>query len=266
MERPKVWEVIESKIDNRIGSMIMEATKLFQTYPPCVDNRNKRILFDTATKQGFEGKIVFSKYKAFDQIPAFNVTNDLDVDIRQDVYPYDPTPADNKVVTVEWYVNFADPSLFYAYGSSLFAQDEIQVAEHPILGSLRELLAENFEKVPDFAAKTKASKGVPTPCLVRGAQRHVNVDLKKGIYGNSFCRAPASVIQEAARLVTPPTLSNIIAMAALGYGDGEYSIEQLSYTLRTAYTAFYGAREESIAAVKGHGETCLLYTSPSPRD
>jgi len=41
---------------------------------------------------------------------------------RQDVYPYDPTPPNKDVVTIEWYVNFADPNLFYAYGSSLFAQ------------------------------------------------------------------------------------------------------------------------------------------------
>jgi len=38
---------------------------------------------------------------------------------------------------VPWYVNFADPRLFTAYGSGLFAQDEIQAAEHPILGHLR---------------------------------------------------------------------------------------------------------------------------------
>ena len=38
------------------------------------------------------------------------------------MYSYDATPPNKNVVTVEWYVNFADPSLFYAYGSSLFAQ------------------------------------------------------------------------------------------------------------------------------------------------
>ena len=29
----------------------------------------------------------------------------------------------------EWHVNFADPRLFVSYGSGLFAQDEMQVAE-----------------------------------------------------------------------------------------------------------------------------------------
>ena len=37
-----------------------------------------------------------------------------------------------------WHVNFADPQLFVAYGSGLLAQDELQAAEHPMLGSVRE--------------------------------------------------------------------------------------------------------------------------------
>jgi hypothetical protein len=39
-----------------------------------------------------------------------------------------------------WHVNFADPQLFVAYGSQLLAQDELQAAEHPLLGSIREAL------------------------------------------------------------------------------------------------------------------------------
>ena len=42
---------------------------------------------------------------------------------------------------VEWHVNFADPLLFGAYGTAFFAQDEIQVAEHPALAALHEVLA-----------------------------------------------------------------------------------------------------------------------------
>jgi hypothetical protein len=38
------------------------------------------------------------------------------------------------------WVNFADEHLFVAYASRLFAQDEIQVAEHPSLGHLKEKL------------------------------------------------------------------------------------------------------------------------------
>ena len=53
---------------------------------------------------------------------------------------FDYTPALDRADAVEWHVNFADPHLFVAYGSRLFAQDEMQVAEHPALGSLKEAL------------------------------------------------------------------------------------------------------------------------------
>lgn len=40
-------------------------------------------------------------------------------------YDYQPESEDSSAV--EWHVNFADPRLFAAYGSGLFAQDEIRV-------------------------------------------------------------------------------------------------------------------------------------------
>lgn len=40
--------------------------------------------------------------------------------------------------SVEWYVNFADADLFTAYHIGLFAQDEIQTAEHPACGAIKE--------------------------------------------------------------------------------------------------------------------------------
>ncbi len=53
---------------------------------------------------------------------------------------YDYARAAGVEGAVEWHVNFADPRLFTAYGLGLFAQDEMQVAEHPALGALREAL------------------------------------------------------------------------------------------------------------------------------
>jgi len=59
--------------------------------------------------------------------------------VRERVYDY--RPATGMAGAVEWHVNFADPRLFTAYGSGLLAQDEMQVAEHPALGALREALS-----------------------------------------------------------------------------------------------------------------------------
>lgn len=50
--------------------------------------------------------------------------------------------------TITFYVNFADEDLFYGYGIGLFAQDEMQAAEHPILGFLRENLLVTYRFEP----------------------------------------------------------------------------------------------------------------------
>lgn len=42
--------------------------------------------------------------------------------VREGMYDY--APATGVAGAVEWQVNFADPRLFTAYGSGLFAQDE----------------------------------------------------------------------------------------------------------------------------------------------
>ena len=117
---------------------------------------------------------------------------------------------------VEWHVNFADPHLFVAYGSSLFAQDEMQVAEHPALGSLREAL----EAAGRRAVTVEA--GEPTPVLVTGVERRcaiaTNPDTAAGrpagLYGNAFARASADAVARATTPIDPPTITNLIAMAA----------------------------------------------------
>lgn len=71
------------------------------------------------------------------------------VTVLRNAYTYDASSADS----VDWsvllfpprsypcrHVNFADPNMFVAYSGPLFAQDEIQVMEHPTLASVREYL------------------------------------------------------------------------------------------------------------------------------
>lgn len=59
-----------------------------------------------------------------------------------------------------WHVNFADPLLFgYAEGS-LFAQDELQVVEHPILVSVGKAMADEASHgMPDLCRVTKDTNG-----------------------------------------------------------------------------------------------------------
>jgi hypothetical protein len=160
---------------------------------------------------------------------------------REDVYDY--APVLKEPGAVEWHVNFADPNLFVAYGSGLFAQDEMQVVEHPILGALKEALTAR-----GISART-VERQRPTPILVMGAERRCRVATDQnaeegrpyGLYGNAFAAAPAEAVRRATTRIDPPTVTNIIAMAAPGGGQGRYTATEIEFVLTTAYTGFRAA-------------------------
>jgi hypothetical protein len=94
-----------------------------------------------------------------------------------------------------------------AYGSALFAQDEIQCAEHPALCHLRQALKKRTTRLYALAGLfLSVSKGdndallpltredeEPTPILVRGVERRCSITVKKSIYGTAFQSAPRKV-------------------------------------------------------------------------
>jgi hypothetical protein len=132
-----------------------------------------------------------------------------------------------------WHVNFADPDLFFAYGSALLAQDELQCAEHPSLGSIREATGEH--------ALTE-EEGRPTPVTVAGVERRCEI---RGLYGNAFSAASPEAVRAAVRVIAPPTISNILAIAAPNGGRGEYTRETIETALVTAYTGYQAAALET---------------------
>src|SRR5688572_7143362 len=143
-----------------------------------------------------------------------------------------------------WHLNFADPNLFFGYGGALLAQDELQAAEHPALGSLREaLIAEGQPAITEDELR-------PTPVLVVGVERRCEIltapssQRPAGLYGNRFSSAPVEVVREAIRVIAPPTRTNLIAMAAPGGGSGRYSRADIEQVLVTAYTGFSAAAIE----------------------
>ena len=72
-----------------------------------------------------------------------------------------------------WYLNYADPQLFFAYDSDLFAQDEIQTLEHPLLASLMLRLDEAGD--PGLRTVT-VEKRRPTPWIFENVPRWIKVD------------------------------------------------------------------------------------------
>ncbi len=137
-----------------------------------------------------------------------------------------------------------------AYGGPLFAQDEMQVTEHPALGAVREWLL--AESLPGLRGVTRED-GRATPVLLRGVERRcavaTDVDLDEGrpygLYGNAFARASVETVLCATRVIEPPTVSNLVAMEAPPGGVGPYTDAQARSIMATAYTGFDAATRES---------------------
>ena len=226
------------------------AAELVRQRPAVLRNENKQLLFAIACPAGavHSGQLEYSRWpeiplplpREVDPVGAARL-----VEVR-DGY-YDHHPVLDPGVGVEWHVNFADPNLFYAYGSALFAQDEIQVAEHPVLGSLREALYAEGQPT------TTIANGRPTPVLVMGAERrlHIRTAPEAGaggpswLYGMAFAKATPAVVRQATTPIDPPTISNIIAMVAPYGGHGRYQREQIGLAIGTAYSGFRAAVLES---------------------
>ena len=115
-----------------------EAAALMRQHPPAIHNPNKQIVFDIACPPGAVhwGRLGYSRWAemALPDLVEAPAAADL-VAVREGFFSY--VPFDERGDAVEWHVNFADPVLFGYYGGGAFAQDEMQVAEHPALAALR---------------------------------------------------------------------------------------------------------------------------------
>ena len=231
-----------------------DATRLMAEHPPVLHDANKRIVFRIACPPGavFGGALEFSRW------PEMALPSHL-----QRVPPgfviqvpgfFDYAPRGG-VDRLEWHLNFADPEVFGYYGGGLLAQDELQVAEHPALGALREALL--AEGIP---ART-VERGRPTPVLVRGVERRVAIATDPdaaagrphGLYGNLFRRASPEVLVRAVTAIEPPTRSNIVAIAALPGGSGTYRRDEIEVLLATAFSGFRAAVVESTDVASAEG-------------
>jgi hypothetical protein len=242
--------------------LVFDAERLMVEHPPIWRHRNKLTVYDVSCPAGsvHRGQLRYSRWPtmAYPERVQIGVFSRL-VEAREDVYDYSPAPGADE--TVEWHVNFADRHLFVAYGSSLLAQDELQVAEHPALGSLREAL------VAGGHTATTISDSRPTPILVMGVERRCRLALDRnaeegrpeGLYGNAFARASEDAVRRATRPLDPPTVTNIVAMAAPSGGYGRYERKTIEAILATAYTGFRAAALET-ARSQAKASRVLVHT------
>ena len=248
-------------MEKTIDELSIDGESLFKEYPPIWHDENKLIVFEIAKSSGypFNGKISYKRWPQFELPKRIIYDNKLKFSAHPEVFKY-AEQKDPKIV--DWHLNFADPDLFVAYGSELLAQDEIQVAEHPILGSIREMLVSN-----NRYAETVDDDGKPTPVTITGAQRMCAIDTQPnpkigcpdGIYGNAFEIATEEQVRASTRTISPPTISNILAISAPSGGSGDYTVKDMLKVLNTAYTGFSCARKESEKLVPENPKT-LIHT------
>ncbi len=234
---------------------------LVNSSPPKLDHPHKNIVYEIACPPDsiHKGKLEFSRWYPIPlpdiMTPAYQR---IVWEARTDYFGYEPN---SNLQEIDWYLNFADPDLFVAYGSPLFAQDEIQVAEHPALASLREAL---------LNAKIKpltVEDGNPTPILIRGVERRCAIAIDPnseqerplGLYGNKFARATPNAIALATKLINPPTMTNLIAIAAPRNKYGFYAEEEIENILLTAFTGFLAAKIDS-SLLSSHPRNVVIHT------
>ena len=227
-----------------IEDKAFDASSLMRKFPPKFTNGHKRAVFDAVggVDACAESSLLYSRWKA-GQLPATwePSTRPCESVGRSGVFEYDHDPTETH--KTHWYLNFADPELFGYYGGGLLAQDELQVFEHPILGSLRQAILD----ASGTARTVEADE--PTPVLVEDAERRIAFDTMpkaadgrpEGLYGNRFSAADRDTVLAAYTQPDPPTFSNILAIAAPPGGRGTYSESDIRFILTTAYCGFAAA-------------------------
>jgi hypothetical protein len=208
--------------------------RLLAEHPPHIANAHKQRAFDRLCRPDdvHRGTIEVTRWAGL-PLPVRATLASTRIEAAPTVFDY-AGPTDGV-----WHVNFADPHLFFAYGLSLLAQDELQALEHPLLGPIREALLASGD-----SALTE-DDGEPTPFLVSGVERRGIFD-SRGLYGPRFAAATTAEIDAALTPLSPAPVSHLIAIAApVSRGRHAYTVDDLTLVLRTALTGFTAAVLES---------------------
>lgn len=228
--------------------LTFDAARLMAEHPPKLRHPNKQAVFEIAYPEDrpAKGKVVYSRWSAIEPPGTIDLgAGRRMLVVREDYFDY--VPLLDEPGAVEWHVNFADTHLFGYYAGRHFAQDEVQVAEHPVLASVREALL--WAGRPALTIE----RGRPTPVLVVGAERRCRVATDPdptagrpdGLYGRRFGAAAIDAVRAATVAIAPPTRTNLIAIAAPSGGHGPYLRDDISSILLTAYAGFRAAVIES---------------------
>ena len=133
------FRFVPQRTPSPLDRLRVSAQEVMKAHPPRWDNANKRIVFEISCLPGsvHSGDIEYTRWAAMPLPPSIDLGAAV---ARVRHYPGFFEYGTPEGSAVDWHVNFADPELFGYYRGGLFAQDEMQVTEHPALGALREAL------------------------------------------------------------------------------------------------------------------------------
>jgi hypothetical protein len=225
-----------------LSSEIFETARLIEAHPPRFTHPNKALIYRIACPPGavHHGKIEVLRGAELPVPHLYPGSGATIVVPHVGVFEY---ASDGGVSGVEWHLNFAHHDLFCMYGGPLLAQDELQVAEHPALASLREAMISGASKTKPLTVEN----GAPTPVLIKGVERRCRID-SRAVYGHAFARADSALITRSTAVLDPPSLSNLLAIEAPYGGRGFYRSLELEFILSTAYSGFRAAKLASSEA------------------
>eukprot|EP00998_Keelungia_sp_KM082_P011258 NODE_74_length_2818_cov_66.614270_g70_i0.p1 GENE.NODE_74_length_2818_cov_66.614270_g70_i0~~NODE_74_length_2818_cov_66.614270_g70_i0.p1 ORF type:complete len:924 (+),score=222.33 NODE_74_length_2818_cov_66.614270_g70_i0:284-2773(+) len=218
--------------------------------------------------KSFTGTVRVSRWSTMLIPPTFPSDHTTQFIMKPDSITYAPwrknlkDPRAKTCPIVEWRANFADEVLHSEYGSESLFQDELQVLEVPILGSVAEMLEACHS--PHRRTLVADAQLSPTPILIRGVDRRLELSIDKneqagrpyGMYGDdNFVEASTQGVVNAVRRLPPDEqhIINIFAVAApriTAKGSSAYSFDQIMQVFLSVYSAFCSLRYESLEAAR----------------
>lgn len=253
----------------------VDPKKLVESFPPHFSHKNKLYLYElskeTSLRTSDESSkdtdpIQISKWQVVklphfitlgDRVQTCRITHSTSLYFQNNNSKTGPAGSAGSASTndsksnirhdaIEFHVDFANQDVFRYYGASLFSQEEVIVAEHPILMSVREYLKQGTQMAgTGLSPSTMDSKGNPTPILIMNALRKLNIYKLDQLYGYKFSTASTKDISSSCQRIpaSKQTSSNFICMMAPTLVEGKYTSKELVFILSTACTSFIAARK-----------------------
>src|ERR1041384_6088734 len=129
--------------DRLLTERIYETADILTRFPATPSHGHKQMLRDLAHhgREPSKQQLHVSRWSSSIEPVVATTPTEPQVIVRGDAFVYEAALGSD----VHWHANYADKHLFGFHAGPLFAQDEMQVAEHPVLASVRDaLIADKF--------------------------------------------------------------------------------------------------------------------------